>query len=602
MSILSYFSNLIPSNNNEEVITEGSISDLTPELQLEMSDEELIELAKQWETKWQKDNLNDLKPRQDRAESYWLGKPKELMTVNSIEDSAGASDKPKSDNLIFEALETFLPMATRQKPEPVVTTDDDDSQDVILELKNALVYQADVQTLKLKLKQVVRNWAIYLVGVMKIGWSEKEDDIVLKVISPNKIIYDPDGSVDSGEYTGRYVGEYKKEPASTLIQRFPKKKEYISKKVQGKLATEITYTEWWTEEFEFWKLDDIILYKIKNPHWNYPEAPKSITEFEEQTKDEYGNPTEIKRVPGKNHFRYPQIPYIFLSVFNLGNKPYDSTSLIEQNLVQQDIINRRQTQINANVNTINNGWIVSLLAAGLTETEALQVVRALQNGGVAVIPDGIPTNAINKITGNSLPADVFNSLRDARNELRGIFGTTGLTPQGISSEETVRGKIISREGDNSRIGGGISEYLEQFADKVYNWMAQMIFVYYDKTKMAEVVGDTGSLALAKIKQLNKKILISVKEGSMIPKDSLTKANQAIDLFAAGALDLRSLLERLEDPNPEQTYQRVMQEQQMKAAAAQGIMTPPTGGIASTEENPAMPQTPPGQELGTVPIQ
>ena len=51
--------------------------------------------------------------------------------------------------------------------------------------------------------------------------------------------------------------------------------------------------------------------------------------------------------------------------------------------------------------------------------------------------------------------------------------------------------------------------------------------------------------------------MSVKEGSLIPKDRLTLRNEAIDLWTAGAIDPLTLAERLEVPNPQEYVKRLV---------------------------------------------
>ena len=92
--------------------------------------------------------------------------------------------------------------------------------------------------------------------------------------------------------------------------------------------------------------------------------------------------------------------------------------------------------------------------------------------------------------------------------------------------------------DTDRIGGGISEYLEQLADKVYNWHLQLLYVY-----------DTGFQFVLGARP--PKVVISVKEGSLLPKDSTSIANQAIDLGKNGKMALVDMYKRLEYPNPEE---------------------------------------------------
>ena len=263
-------------------------------------------------------------------------------------------------------------------------------------------------------------------------------------------------------------------------------------------------------------------------------------------------------------------------VAGVGYIIHHNTSLIEQNLTNQDIINKRVKQIDKNVEEMNGGWIVSLQRAGITQEQATELVNALMKGGVGAIPEDVdPNNVVAKITGKSLPADVYNQLADMRNELRGVFGTTGLSPQGVKNEDTVRGKIIVRSQDTDRIGGLIAEYLEQFVDITYNQIVQLMYVFYDEEHSAAILGNGGAKEWLTLKnsELNRKLSISVKEGSLIPKDSLTKANQAVDLAIAGLLNPITLFERMDFPNPREEAEKLMAWKKGQLLPTQGVIPP-----------------------------
>ena len=104
---------------------------------------------------------------------------------------------------------------------------------------------------------------------------------------------------------------------------------FIDEITEEKGGSSLQYIEWWTDEMLFWELKGKILGKVKNPHWNYGTIDMVTGE----------------EVMGRNHFEMSQKPYIFLSVFNLGKHPYDETSLVEQNLSNQDQLNKRNRQI-----------------------------------------------------------------------------------------------------------------------------------------------------------------------------------------------------------------------------------------------------------------
>ena len=539
----SLFKNINRHKSSQEQEEREGVLELADELRLEMEDSDLIELKKEWEKEWEK-YYPEVRRKQDENEKYWLGKHFEVTRTET--------DRPLVDNVLFEAVETFLPIATKRNPEPIVRADNT-KEGVALSKKvqSMLVYLSDILHIKLKLKTVIRYWALYLLGVVKLSWSLNENEIMVKVLRPHKLILDPDGTIDEGgNYTGEYIGEYKREKSSDLIKRFPKKSDFITKEVQGKMGTKVSYIEWWTDEILFWTLKDEVLGKVKNPHFNY--------DGEENVIDEYGQVTGKRVVPARNHFKMPKKPYVFFSVFILGKHPFDDTSLIGQNLANQDVINKRQAQIDRNIDGMNGGWIVSGELSGLTQEQATMAIEAARKGGGLWIAQGNPANAVTPVQGNSLPGDVFNHLIDTRNELRNIFGTRGSTPQGTVSEDTVGGKVIIREQDSSRIGGGISEYLEQFVDSIFNYMVQMMYVYYDEPHVASIIGKDRAMEYTQLSNadFDRRLLVSVKEGSMLPKDDLSLASQAMTLAQSNLIDPISLYDKLDFSDPQESAERL----------------------------------------------
>lgn len=582
------------TNSADLEIQEGPITPELGELELKMEDSELISLKNDWKANWNGSKLKaDLEKKWKDNEEYWAGK--------QFDDRSSVDSRPLQDNLIFESLETVLPIVTRQNPEPLVLSDNTE-QGIALAFRvsKVLSFLADTLSLRLKLKKASRYWALYHLGVMKVGWSMQENEIALLAVRPQKLILDPNATIDDGEYTGEYIGEVRKDKASNLIKRFPKSKEAITAMVNGKTGTEVGYEEWWTDEYVFWTLNNEVLGKAKNPHWNYESEQTFVNEFGVESK---------AKVAGSNHFSVPKKPYVFLSIFNLGISPFDETGLVAQNLSVQDLVNKRLRQIDKNADLMNGGWAISGQKAGLTKEEAFKVIEAARRGGGAWIPQGNVNEAIVKLVGTGLPSDVFNQLVDTRNEIRNNFGVRGSSPQGTMNEETVRGKIIVKGQDESR-SAFIAEYLEQMSDIIFNWMVQMMYVYYDEAHIASVVGQEQAREYITIKNsdLNRKLLVSVKEGSMIPKDELTKRNEAIDLWTANAIDPISLFDKLGFPNPRESAKQLflwqnnpialfpdLQQQAMVPQALSGqeqVAELPVQGQEAQVENP----------LSSVPIQ
>lgn len=508
---------------------QGIVSPLLPELTLDIDDDTLLDLAKKYTDRWAK-FYNPIQKKQKDSERYWIGKQySDLDELSSQDDEPYYH--PLIDNIIFQSLETFLPIATKQNPEPVVSGV---NEDVNRLWKQILEDLNDEIRLKLKVKQGARNWSLSRLGVAKIEWDVEKNKPCVKIIRSQKIVLDPDATVEDGVfYTGNILGEYEKMDASDMVKLYPECAEYITSKVEGNMATQLQFVKWCTPDYWFGTLDQKVLYKMKNPNWNYDSVQQSV--------DDYGQPVQTP-VPGLNHFKSPQLNYVLLSVFNLGLHPIDDTSLVEQILPLQDLTNKRLRQIDRNADQVNGGWAISLDKAGLNKEEAADAVTAWREGGAVAIPEGDIREAIQTMQGTALPPMVYQQLLDSRSEMMNIFGVKGSTPEGIQDEKTVRGKIISSGSDDSRIGGGVTEYLEQFADQIYNQLIQLIYVFGTPEFKAQLVAP---------------VKVTVKSGSMIPKDPLSEANEAIQLAEAGFMSPLTLFKRLEDPNPEETYAELL---------------------------------------------
>lgn len=508
---------------------------LLPELELSMSDEELLSLQDNWMKQWKLYEPEVLKV-QTENEEYWMGK----------QFTTPGDTRPTVDNLIFESLETFLPIATRPKAEPMVESDNTEEGNALADkVRKMLAFKADELSLNLQMKQVARYWALYLLGCMKVGWSMKENDITCVPVRPQKLILDPKATIEAGEYTGYYIGEMLDGVASDLVLRFPKQSALIEERVENKMGTKLDYMMWTTDDYVFWTLDKHVLAKAKNPHWNYESMG-------EPTTDEYGMQTPGQPMPGRNHFKNRKKPYVFLSVFNIGKRPHDDTNLVKQNIGLQDLVNKRISQIDKNADNANGGLIVS--GDAFTQEQAKEAATALRRGGAVWVPTGPVDGSVKRDSGQALPTFVYESLLDYRNELRNIFGTRGSTPQGTMGEDTVGGKQIIKSQDTDRIGGGISTYLEQFTDNVFNWFVQLMYVYYDEPKSASVLGAERAKEYITLvnSEFTSDLLVSVKEGSMIPRDPMSERGEAMALWAQNAIDPITLFHKLDFPTPRES--------------------------------------------------
>lgn len=518
-------------NSGLEEGVEGQYEDI---LDLPMSDEELLQLKDEWEGKYNGYGPK-IKPRQDRNKLYYTGKQRA---------STQQQDKVVSTNLIFEAEETFIPQALSKNPEPVVWSDNTDiGKQESNKIKTMLQYHADVLCLRKKLGVMVRHWSIYFLGVVKHGWDAKVSDIKTEIRKPQNFLLDPDGYIDEyGNFIGAFLGERIESSAQQLIDMFPKHKDYIVIKSNGKLGTQIVRTEWWTDDYCFTTFMDEVLDKHKNEYFNY-ETP-------EQT-DELGNVTQ-SATPAVNHFAIPKMPYTFLSVFSLQERPHDITNLIEQNISNQDRINDRDEQISKNLASANNSVVLSGLA--FTSENAGQARDTFYEEGFLLVPNGEVDKAVKRLPASEIPQSVFRAQENDMNNLRTIFGTQGLTAQPANEDTTARGMILNQSHDSTRIGGGIGDALEQVADNIFNWWLQLYCVFYDEPHYGAVMGNGQAVEYVALmnSDLQRKFVVSVAPNSMQPKDEISEQNLAVERWQQKAIDPINFMKKLNDPDPIQS--------------------------------------------------
>jgi hypothetical protein len=249
-----------------------------------------------------------------------------------------------------------------------------------------------------------------------------------------------------------------------------------------------------------------------------------------------------------------------------------------------------------------------------TEDQASQASAALRRGVTIRVPNGDVREAVQRFPAPGLPADVFNSLQDSRNELKNIFGTSGSTPQGLKGTETVRGKVLINQMDSSRIGGGVTEQIEQVADAIYNLWVQFMFVYYDEEHFITTAGAVSGTELITLKNENfpllKSLNITVKEGSLVPKDPLTQRNEAVDLWSQNAIDPLSLYKKLDFPDPVQATQQLILWQMLQQGRISPEMYLPTfqvqgqGGLPMAQPGTGGPaeNDPTGMDTGIQPAE
>ena len=525
---------------------EGKVGEEIDVLDLPMSDEKLLKLRDDWESAYATYESAVVIPTRTRNLRSYLGR--------NAQGLVPGDDEIVAANLQFESEETFLPAATAQDPSPYVYGANDQAVNALAQkVQTMLQFHAQQLLIRRKIAVMARQWSINHLGVLKVGWDEKIKDVSIDNRKVQDFIFDPNGYVDVYGDFSSWLGERIYVTAEKLTDLFPRKTADIILEVDGKMGTQVCYTEWWNDDFCFTtfkvggKKGGIILDKHKNEFFNYEEKqePDPLT----------GQVQPQKR----NHFAIPKKPYIFLSVFSLQERPHDITGLIEQNIPNQRKITKRVEQIDNNVSQANNGLLFSEKNFNQeTGKQAYEALTKKGHGGV-LVPEGTNPNgaegAVIRLDAPSFPDAAFKDLESSENHLRSSWGTQGIASQEPKANETARGMTLNQGRDTSRIGGGIGDVIEQsVAKSCFDWLVQLYCVFYDEPHFGAVLGSGQATQYVELQaqEMNQQLVVGVTANSMQPKDQISQGNEAQALFQAGAIGPKTLLETLNFSNPDES--------------------------------------------------
>ena len=544
----------VDNNLIDEERQEGVIFDTEDSLTMDLSDDEILQIignrvedAKAW---WNKElNLDE---HREAGELYYLNKNQ------PTEEDLYEHQIAYKNNRILIDVESLVPMAVSSPAEPTVTeaNDTDASRQLAMDLENVLMAQYEDLYLKAKITKVARHLLMgKRLGVLKYWFDpnlgrlmpdgSRKGLIRVENVRPEKIVIAEETGPNDNPL---FVAEFLSATIEDLIHKFPEKKDEIFKQqgiVQGtkkQLQSTVGYIEIWftyydkdgnVQEGVFWKLDRVILGKMKNPNWNY----------DEYEQDEEGNMQNL------NFLEMPVKPYIFFTHLDTDKYLIDETALIDHAIPLQDVLNKRGRQIVENADQAGSGMIYN--TEQVSQEDAAKLIGdPSEKLGVA----GDVRTAATRLSFNTLPAYVFQDKLDARAEIDNIFGSNAPIKGEGSGIQTLGQEILSQRANIGRLQP-IADSIEDGMDKLYKALVQMMKVFWDEPEIIrfnEAEGKTQFINWSGNK-IEDGVDVRVKSGSALPKDKMAIKNETIQ--ALSILDPLSIAEGLDKSNPKEFAKR-----------------------------------------------
>ena len=548
-------------NINQEPVT-GDTKDVLDTLP---SDTELVTKINNWMAE-SKDFYSQLLDRQKRSEDNYLGK-------QTRRDQIPGHLSNFVQNRIFESVETILPIITSAPAQFIVKAPDVSELGPMraqkVQLTLADLY--DELMIAQKLEDAARSALLYRYGVLKVFWDDTKDNPNLKFVRSQRIIMPNYGGrfisdlpyvIEKIDMTYQEIKDFFGDSTASELVSMSKPESDGEYDEQGLNKRVWTIQEVWTDWWCAWKYESKILKKEKNPYWD---------------------DTNVSN----NHLSKPRKPYFLIAPFSLGKSPVPETSLVEQAIPVQDALNAiGRIIINHATKTGNGAWLID--SDTMTKEEADQIRN---EPGLIIYGRGVANpNLLRRDSPPPLPNYPFELWNGLNRTLDNLFGVHSTTRGEREGRETARGRTLLKQADLGRLDYIVRE-IDRAVQDIGNYFVQLMKLFYTEPRKIRFFGTGQDMEVFDISQedVESGVEILVKAGSTLPKDEVSEADQALQLWQMGAVDPITLFEKLKFPNPLESAERLMKWKM-------GTLIP--SAVPPPAPAPQGPVAPPG----TVPVQ
>jgi hypothetical protein len=570
------------------------------------------------------------------------------------------------DNALYEIEASIKPVALSKLPDLIVTPGQDTPESAETAKNVSMIVNNDLKKRENRrvLSIAFKHQPVYFTGIIKVRWDKNKGefgDYVFENVHPDNITVDHTCITNDADKMGFIAEDLPCTVQDVLLNFSEKKEDFISElqkngiKVQEEptykdLATPIKIKEVWLEWFEkdtkdkekqsringvIWKYGSVILKKTKNPNYDYQGKEKLYiydVPGDESTKREMGpqdmmsalmtggmTPNIQAETVYANYFDAPKKPYYFMGYDQWSKMAYDETSRIEQNILNQQDLDKRGKQITETLN--ERGKHIISKKSGITATDMEQMDLSDPNQDVLVDGD---VNAVHTFLPPNRPTPAeFQDKLQIRDRMFSLSGATNLN--GMMQSDVATTNQIARESNFSRIDDLTEDTVNAAAEWMGGWIMQFIKLRYTEEHMRKLLGSKGQVTFVKLKNdmIEDGMEVMIKASST---DKMRAQKNALDMAKLGPpfinpidffkdMDMDDPEGRAErgvmfamDPNMYMSkYIMGLKDTEMMGAALNGQMPIPNplGGqppAGATPMKSQQPQQPAPQNPGNVPIQ
>lgn len=489
------------------------------------------------------------------------------------------------DNVMYEIEASLKPLAMSRLPDMIVTPGNDTEESKKTAEDVTLIVDSDLKKRenRVALGTAFRHHPVYFTAIIKAIWNVEKDDYEFRVIHPDMIDVDHTCNTNNADDMG-FVSELINTTPQECFMRFPKAKEELTEQLrkdgilppEGEPRTkdlqspikirEVWFTDykkhnnkWERIEGVFWKYKDCIMHKMKNPDFDYE---GTIKYFSYEDINDKSTRKELKsedmqsmllglEIPQnvveetvyRNYFKMPRKPYFFFGYDQWHKIPYDESSRIEQNIRNQENLDKRGSRIVEKLQTrTKHIWSKD---SGLKKNDIEQM--DMDNPKQDALVEGNVSQVHNSVPPERVEAAEFKDLGDTRERMYSLAGANAI--RGEIQSDVATSNQIAREADFTRADDLVEDTINAASEWMADWSMQFIKLRYTEDHFRKLSGKNGQMTFFKINQdmIEDGMEVKIKSSGT---DKLRAQKQALDMAKMQLIDPLTFFEDLDLSNPQ----------------------------------------------------
>lgn len=545
-------------------IGEGLMTEPLDPLQLNIEDDELVRIVDEYSSEYNSyyTTKYDLFNRRDKNEIYLFGR----QIMQKEKDKLMKNFESRYlDNVLYEIEGTIKPLTMSRIPDLMVLPghDNDDARLMATEVGKAIDNEIKKYDNRFVLGLASKHFPVYFISVIKAVWDNEIDDYKFVNIHPNLIELDHTVPFKNADNM-KYIAELVPATVQDILMRFPKAKDKFLEQLRhdgllkngtepswALLATELKYREVWFHQYKqkddgmveridgvLWKYKDVILGKMKNPNFDY-EGEERYFAFDEMGNNNTKralNEQELMQIllQGQipqnvkkervyhNYFRRPKKPYYFMGYDQWGKQPMDETSRIEQNIQNQESLDRRGKQIEETLDSRGH----HILAKGAVSPADLEELD-FDEPNVDLSVEGNPNEVYAYIPPERPTPQEFEEKAQLRDRMYAVSHSNAVRGE-IKAEAPATSNQIAREGDFTAADDLVEDTINNASQWMAEWALHFIKLRYTVDHFEWIMGVEGKAVYQRLNRnmISDGMIVKIKASGT---DRLRAQNNAMEM-------------------------------------------------------------------------